>query len=108
MIQAEVLEAVFECLHPGPALHAWGLDGEFLAEDQSPPDIARVAASGDSPARLIIPATLQYNNTVVQCGAIVVEGGGSFRIVLSNNGTLRVQGMDRFHFIGMSYYTSYH
>ena len=107
VVQAEGLEAVFECLCPGAVSHTWGLDGVFLAADQFPPNVTRVTVLGDSPARLIIPATPQYNNIVVQCRAIVDEGGGSFRSVLSNNGTLRVQGIDRLHFMGKSYYISY-
>ena len=94
MVQAEGLEAVFECQYPGALLHGWGLNGEFLDDDQFPPDVTRIPPSGDSPAaRLIIPATPQYNNTVVQCIAIVKEGGGYLvRSVLSFNATLQVQG----------------
>ena len=94
---------MFECLCPGALALTWGLNGVFLAEDWFPPNVTRVAALGDSPARLIIPATPQYNNTVVQCRAFIFEGGGSLRSVLSNNGTLRVQGMDRFQFMGKSH-----
>ena len=92
MVQAEGLEAVFECQYPGAASHAWGINGEFLLDTQFPSDWTRISPSGDSPARLIIPAIPQYNNTVVQCEAVVREGrGGVF--VLSENATLTVQGI---------------
>ena len=97
MVQAEGLEAVFECLVPGAVSHTWGFNGVFLAADQFSSNVTRIAAFEGSLARLIIPATPQYNNTVVQCRAIVDEGGGSFRSVLSNNATLRVQGEDTIH-----------
>ena len=94
MVQAEGLEEVFE--YPGAVSHdhTWGLNGEFLAESRFLPNVIHTPASGDSPARLIIPVIAQYNNTVVQCRANVEEGGSSFRSVLSfiNNATLRVQG----------------
>ena len=95
VIQAEGLETVFECLCPGAVSHTWRLNGVSRAEDEFPPDTTR-PASGDTPARVIIPATPQYNNTVVQCEAIIREEGGSFRSDLSNNATLRVQGKHRF------------
>ena len=91
VVQAEGLEAVFECLYPGAQSHGWGINGGFLPDDQFPPDVTRIPPSGDSPARLIIPATPQYNNTVVQCRAIVEEGG-DFRGVLSCPALLVLQG----------------
>ena len=92
VVQAEGLVAVFECLNPVAVSHSWGINEEFLLDGQFPSSVIRTPASGDSPARLIIPVTPQYNNTVVQCRAIVEERGGSLRSVLSFNATLRVQG----------------
>ena len=94
VVQAEGLEAVFECQYLEALAHTWRLNGVFLAEGQSLPNVTRAPASGDSPARLTILATPQYNNTVVQCEALAREGGAgvSFMSVLSNNATLRVQG----------------
>ena len=89
MVQAEGLEAVFECLYPRATAHALGINGEFPSDDQFPPDVTRIPPSGDSPARLIIPATPQHNNTVVQCIAIMLSGP----ISQSENATLRVQGV---------------
>ena len=92
MVQAEGLEAVFECLYPGAISRIWRINGEDLPENQDLPNVTFISPSGDSPARLIIPATPQYNNTVVQCEAIVREGGGVMS-VLSENASLTVQGM---------------
>ena len=92
VVQAEGLEAVFECLNTGAVLHAWGLNGEFPPEDQFPFDLIRLPPSGDTPARLIIPATPQYNNTVVQCRAVTLLDGNKLGSVFSDNATLEVQG----------------
>ena len=92
VVQAEGLEAVFECLYPGASSHIWAINGEFLSEDQFPPDVTRISPSGSTSARLIIPATSQYNNTVVQCEAIFREGGSSLISVLSCLVILRIQG----------------
>ena len=70
MIQAEGLEAVFECLYPGATAYSWAINGTFLSV--YPPDVVADSPSGDSPASLTIPATPEYNNTVIQCGAIAV------------------------------------
>ena len=88
VVQAEGLEAVFECLYPGAIAHNWGIQGEFFSEANFPPDIIREKPSGGSPARISIPTTLHYNNTVVQCNAVVNLMG-----ILSNNATLQVQGV---------------
>ena len=88
MVQAKGLKAVFECLYPGALAHNWRIQGEFYSEANFPPDINREKPSGDSPARISIPATLHYNNTVVQCNAVV-----NFRGILSNNASLQVQGV---------------
>ena len=53
-----------------------------------PPNLTRTSASVDSPARLIIPATPQYNHTVVQCVAHIV--GKNY---ISENATLKIQGV---------------
>ena len=92
VVQAEGLNAVFECLYPGAQTHDWGIQGEFFFDADFPPDVDREIPSGGSPARLIIPATLKYNRTVVQCSA-VVESSRGFMEILSNNATLLVQGV---------------
>ena len=76
VVQAEGLEAVFECLYSGVDLlgYGWALNGSFLSV--LPAGVAVILPLEHSPStRLILPATLQYNNTVVQCEAVLrVEG----------------------------------
>ena len=94
LIQAEGLEAVFQCLYPGATAYSWAINGTFLFD--YPPNIVTDPPSGDSPASLTIPAKPEYNNTVVQCGAIVVVGGG-IQVLLSDNATLTVYGESVIH-----------
>ena len=89
MVQAEGLEAVFECLCPGAIAHAWRINGEFLPEDQFLPGVTRIPPSVDSPAKLIVLATSQYNNTVVQCRVFVSIGD-----IISCPALLQVQGQE--------------
>ena len=89
VIQAEGLEAVFECLYTG-AIHNWFINGtkHLINTD----DIVATLPSVNSPvAKLRITARPEYNNTVVRCRAFVeVEGGAE--LVLSDNATLKVNG----------------
>ena len=94
VVQAERLEAVFECLYPGATAYSWAINGTFLS--YFPPDIDTGPPSGDSPASLTIPAIPEYNNTVVQCRAIVVVGGLPV-FVLSDKATLTVYGESVIH-----------
>ena len=90
MIQAEGLEAVFECLYPGATAYSWAINGTFLS--LYPPDVVADSPSGGSPATLTVPAIPEYNNTVIHCEAVVrVRGGAKF--VLSDNATFLVQGI---------------
>ena len=87
VVQAEGLEEVFECLYPGATAYSWALNGTF--QSVFPPGV-RIGASS-TPASLTIPAIPEYNNTVIQCRAvIVVETSPVF--VLSDNATLTVYG----------------
>ena len=90
MIQAEGLEAVFECFHTGATSYGWAINGIFLKH--YPPDIVVDSPSGESPASLTIPAIPENNHAVVQCEA-VVRVGGRPEFVISDIGTLLVQGM---------------
>ena len=90
VVQAEGLEAVFECLDPGAVGHVWVINGEYLDVHQFPSDMTRIPASENTPSRLIIPATPQYNNTVVQC--VPVSGQGSNMREPSENASLQIQG----------------
>ena len=88
VIQAEGLEAVFECLYPG-ATFSWFLNGRILLDSSL--GIDTDLPSRGSPASLTIPARPEFNNTVVQCEAVVRVGGGA-KLVLSDNATLVVYG----------------
>ncbi|XP_064392448.1 uncharacterized protein LOC135340080 isoform X2 [Halichondria panicea] len=89
VVQAEGVDAVFECLYLGAVSHSWGINGTFPADNEFQPDFTRTQPSGDTPATLTIPATAHYNNTVVQCRAVVeVEGGFVGR--LTENTTLTI------------------
>ena len=88
-MQAEGLEAVFECQYPGATNYSWAINGSFSTNFLE--DVESSLAAGDSPSRLIIPATLRYNITVVQCEAVITEReGGVF--VISCPAVLLVQG----------------
>ncbi len=91
VVQAQGVDAVFECRYPGAQTHNWGLNGEFPTDDNYPSDVTVIPPSGDTPATLTIPATAQYRNTVVQCEAVVRDGRG-FISELSVNTSLQVQG----------------
>ncbi len=96
VVQAQGIDAVFECRYPGAQNHNWGLNGEFPTDDYYPSDVTVTPPSGDTPATLTIPATGQYNNTVVQCEAVVRDGRG-FISKVSVNATLQVQGSHNQH-----------
>ncbi len=91
VVQAQGIDAVFECQYLGAQNYNWALNGEFPTENNYPPDVTVTLSSGDIPATLSIPATGQHNNTVVQCEA-VVRDGRVFTPELSVNSTLQVQG----------------
>ncbi len=93
VVQAQGLNAVFECLYRGAITHTWGLNGEFPTDDSYPPDVTVTppSNSGVIPATLTIPATAQHNNTVVQC-RVIVEIDGFVEKLLSENSTFQVQG----------------
>ena len=88
VIQAEGLEAVFECLYPGAISYAWAINGTFQSD--YPTDIMAVSPSGGSTATLTIPARPEYNNTVIQCGTTVPPPMGGF--LPSGNVTLTIYG----------------
>ena len=107
MVQAEGLEAVFECLYPGALAYDWALNRTFSTI--LPSGVSDTFSSGGVPARLIIPATPQYNNTVVQCEAVVAtEEGGSLLGMRSVTATLQVQSkFSTFIFMQCSILCSY-
>ena len=92
VVQAEGLIAVFECFCSAAYSHHWALNGQFLDDDQFPDDVIRITPR-DSSAKLLIPATSEYNNTIVQCKVLFHnESQNTYKSVLSVNATLTVQG----------------
>ena len=88
MVQAEGLEAVFECLYPGATGYAWFVNGSYANLFASPPGIDVIQGPGGG-VSVIIPATSEYNTSVVLCEAQVGFGSEAFR---SKNATLEVYG----------------
>ena len=91
VVQAQGIDAVFECRYSGALSYLLGLNGDFPTYYNYPPGVTVTPPSGDTPATLTIPATAQYNNTVFQC-AVVVRDGLGYIAELSVNATLQVQG----------------
>ena len=91
VVQAQGIDAVFECRYPGAQSYNWGFNGEFYTHISLPPNVTVIPPSGDIPTKIII-ATGQNNITVVQCEA-VVRAGRVFIPKLSVNATLQVQGI---------------
>ena len=83
VVQAERLLAEFECLSPGALAHPWFVNG--IASTSLTSEIIVVEGSEGRPSVLIIPASSQFNNSVVQCLASSVSG-----VVFSRNATLKV------------------
>ena len=93
VVQAQGLNAVFECRYPGALNYNWGFNGEFPTDNSYPPNVTVIPPSSDTLAKMIIPATGLYNNTVVQCLIVViVEGEFVSELHISENATLQVQG----------------
>ena len=90
VIQAEGLEAVFECLYPG-ASHDWFINETVHSSNTE--DIEVTEPSVNSPEAILrIRARPEYNNTVVQCRALVELGNDMFMAARSNITTLTVYG----------------
>ncbi len=85
MIQAEGLEAVFECLYPGALAYSWSVNGVELSSSEFPPEIKRTGGTSGNPSVLTIPATSQFYNSVVQCEVFSFSGGA-----FSRNATLTI------------------
>ncbi len=83
MVQAEGLEAMFECLYPGASAYIWFVNGVEGSSSEFPPEIKETGGTSGNPSVLTIPATSQFNNSVVQCEVFSRSGG-----VLSRNVTL--------------------
>ncbi len=84
VVQAEGLLAKFECLSPG-AGHLWFVNGLVSTSLNFSSEIRISGGTSGLPSVLTIPASSQFNNSVIQCAAISLSGG-----VLSRNATLIV------------------
>ncbi len=85
MVQAEGLLAEFECLSPGAIAYAWFVNGIASTSSNISSEIRVAEATSGRPSVLTIPASSQFNNSVIQCGAILESGRA-----LSRNVTLLV------------------
>ncbi len=83
VVQAEGLLAKFECLSPGALGHLWFVNG--IASTNLISDIRVAGGISGRPSVLTVPASSQFNNSVIQCAAASVSG-----VVFSRNATLIV------------------
>ena len=93
--QGQNQEALFECLHSmsPTTTYTWFLNETSLSNLPYESRIIASAPSLDSPtARLTIPGIPQYNNTIVQCQALVRQENGMFQREHSEKASLQVQG----------------
>ncbi len=81
VVQAKGLLAEFECLSPGAVDHLWFVNG--IGSTSLTSEIRVVEGSEGRPSVLTIPASSQFNNSVVQCAAVSLSGA-----VFSRNATL--------------------
>ena len=87
-MQAKGLKAVFECVRsgavlPGVQAYGWALNGVSV----DPGNLSSGVSLGPGSLSLKIQATLQNNNTIVQCIAF-----GENKRLPSENATMVVQG----------------
>ncbi len=85
VVQAEGLEAVFECLCRRLLSHLWIVNEIPSSSDLFPREIQITRGTSGNPSVLTIPASSQFNNSVVQCLALSLSGR-----VFSRNVTLTV------------------
>ncbi len=86
VVQAEGLLAEFECLSPGAIVYAWFVNGTVSTSPNSSSELKLAGSTSGRPSVLTIPASSQFNNSVIQCAAFFRRSGG----VLSRNATLIV------------------
>ena len=91
--QAEGLEAEFRCLYPGAQSHVWRIKGKLLVAGRLPPNVTLIPPPRDSPVKMIILATPQYHNAVVQCVALIIKQGTGPIPMESESAILEVQGI---------------
>ncbi len=77
---------MFECRYSGVFSHAWIVNGVQSLNEEFPSQIGVTGGSSGNPSVLTIPATSQFNNSVVQCLALSLSGGA-----FSRNATLIIR-----------------
>ena len=65
MVRAEGLLAEFECLSPGALAHPWFVNGIESTSPNSSSEIRVAGGISGRPSVLTIPASLQFNNSVM-------------------------------------------
>ena len=73
VVQAEGLDALFECRYPDPATYAWLVNESIVAFFEPPQNIKL----GDGSTSVTILAIPSYNNTVIQCRVFDEDDGGA-------------------------------
>ncbi|XP_064391266.1 uncharacterized protein LOC135339062 isoform X3 [Halichondria panicea] len=86
VVRAEGLLAEFKCLSPGALAHPWFVSGIQTTSPNSSFEIRVAGGTSGHPSVLTIPASLQFNNSVIQCLAASVTS-----VVFSRNATLIVE-----------------
>ena len=94
VVQAEGLEAVFECQRPNATGYTWFINDRGATLDNSPADIDVIQRLGGGSA-VIIPATPEYNTSVVGCEAQIGFGSRAM-FFQSKDETLEVYGKYNF------------
>ena len=85
VVQAEGLLAEFECLSPAALAHAWLMNGVESRDPAFSPEIRVAGGTSGRPSVLTIPASSQFNYSVIQCVAVSLSS-----VTLSRNATLIV------------------
>ncbi|XP_064391972.1 uncharacterized protein LOC135339659 isoform X2 [Halichondria panicea] len=78
VIQAEGLLAKFECLSPGASGYPWFVDGTPSVSPDFSSEIKVAGGTSGRPSVLTIPASSQFNNSVIQCAAFSLSGAVLF------------------------------
>ncbi len=79
MVQAEGLLAEFECLSLGSIGSAWFVNGIASASPNFSSEIRIAGGTSGLPSVLTIPASSQFNNSVIQCAAVSLSGAALLR-----------------------------
>ncbi len=92
--RAEGLEAVFSCQYQVEGFdvsYEWFINNSFVGTDSDTVRVPRRPSSPGGPTTLIILATPQHNNSIIQCAA-VIRNGFDRTFVMSSTASLVVRG----------------